>query len=51
MLDSKTAIELGETLGQITPCENSSELVGVISYVFMWRSMSQSLSVEVKGLH
>ena len=28
MLDSKIAIELGETLGQVTPCENSSELVG-----------------------
>ena len=28
MLDSETAIELGETLGQVTPCKNSSELVG-----------------------
>ncbi|XP_075659257.1 uncharacterized protein LOC142629162 [Castanea sativa] len=28
MLNSETAIELGETLGQVTPCKNSSELVG-----------------------
>ena len=28
MLDSETVIELGETLGQVTPCENSSKLVG-----------------------
>ena len=28
MLDSETIIELGETLGQVIPCENSSELVG-----------------------
>ena len=28
MLDPETAIELGETLSQVTPCENSSELVG-----------------------
>ena len=28
MLDPEIAIELGETLGQVTPCENSSELVG-----------------------
>ena len=28
MLDLEIAIELGETLGKVTPCENSSELVG-----------------------
>ena len=28
MLVPETTIELGETLGQVTPCENSSELVG-----------------------
>ena len=28
MLDPKTAIELGETLGQVIPCENPTELVG-----------------------
>ena len=28
MLDPEIAIELGETLGQVTPCENSNELVG-----------------------
>ena len=28
MLDPEMAIELGETLGQVTPCENSNELVG-----------------------
>ena len=28
MLDSETAVEIGETLGQVIPCENSSEQVG-----------------------
>ena len=28
MLDAETAIELGETLGQVIPCENPNELVG-----------------------
>ncbi|XP_030922975.1 uncharacterized protein LOC115949845 [Quercus lobata] len=28
MLDAETAIELGETLGQVRPCENPNELVG-----------------------
>ena len=28
MLDPETAIELGESLGQVTPCENPSEMVG-----------------------
>ncbi|XP_030936712.1 uncharacterized protein LOC115961968 [Quercus lobata] len=28
LLDSEMAIELGETLGQVSPCENLSELVG-----------------------
>ena len=28
LLDFETAIELGETLGQVSPCENLSELVG-----------------------
>nr|POE57305.1 uncharacterized protein CFP56_35163 [Quercus suber] len=28
MLDSETAIEIGETLGQVTPCENLCEQVG-----------------------
>ena len=28
MLDPETTIELGETLSQVTPCENPNELVG-----------------------
>ena len=28
MLDPKMAIKLGETLGQVTPCENPNKLVG-----------------------
>ena len=28
MLDLETTIELGEKLGQVTPCENPNELVG-----------------------
>ena len=28
MLDPETAIELGESLGQVTPCENPNEMVG-----------------------
>ena len=28
VLDPEIAIKLGETLDQVTPCENSSELVG-----------------------
>ena len=28
MLDPKTTIELGESLGQVTPCENPNKLVG-----------------------
>jgi len=28
MLDPKMAIELGETLNQVTPCKNPNELVG-----------------------
>ncbi|XP_030939870.1 uncharacterized protein LOC115964755 [Quercus lobata] len=28
MLDPETAIKIGETLGQVTPCENPNELVG-----------------------
>ena len=28
LLDPETAMELGESLGQVTPCENPNELVG-----------------------
>ena len=49
MLDPKTAIELGETLGQVIPCENPIDWWGAISYMFMLRFMSQSLFVEVEG--
>ena len=28
MLDPETTIELGESLGQVTPCENPNEMVG-----------------------
>ena len=51
LLDPETTMELGESLGQVTPCENPNELVGGIFYVFMWRSMCQNPSAEVGKSH
>ena len=37
MIDPETAIELRESLGEVSPVENSREMVGVILFGLRWR--------------
>ena len=51
MLDPEMAIELEETLSQVIPCENPTELMGGdFLHVHVEIDIS-NLSVEVEGLH
>ena len=51
MLDPEMAIELEETLSQVIPCENPTELMGGDFLRVHVEIDISNLSVEVEGLH